>query len=177
MRRGRRQTSVFDLRTPGKTPGWDGKVEDGQPYGQGAALAVQLAEVALVAPASGHAVLVHRSGRTVVRVASARGAFVVKVDTDGDGLTREAQTRAYLRTCGVPIDLPTAGPSGDPAWLVLPWVEGKALSSSMPVQARQKVGALLARIHALPGGRPPPQDQSSGTSTHCSPSWSRQERM
>ncbi|MVN89480.1 phosphotransferase, partial [Deinococcus sp. HMF7620] len=39
-------------------------------------------------------------------------------------------------------------------------MEGEALSSSTPVQAQRKVGALLARIHAQPGGRPPPQDQT-----------------
>nr|WP_255639196.1 aminoglycoside phosphotransferase family protein [Deinococcus betulae] len=124
------------------------------------ALAVQLAEVALAAPVSGHAVLVNRSDRTVVRVESARGPFVVKLDTVGDGLTREAEAREYLRTYGVLINPPTAGPSGEPAWVVLPWVEGEALSSSTPVQAQRKVGALLARIHALPGGRPPPQNQT-----------------
>ncbi len=122
--------------------------------------AARLAGVVLAAPLHGHRVLVSRPDRLALQVTTAEGRFVLKLEEAGDGLTREVAARTFLRARGFPVAAPVARGADGWTWLLLPWVDGLPLTGESPLAARRAAGALLARLHAVPGERPPPQQQT-----------------
>ena len=122
--------------------------------------AARLAGVVLATPIHGHRVLVSRPDRLVIQVTTAKGRFVLKLEGAGDGLTREVAARTCLQARGFPVAAPVAHGADGWTWLLLPWVDGLPLTGESPLAAQQAAGALLARLHAGPGERPPPQQQT-----------------
>ncbi|NTY00407.1 aminoglycoside phosphotransferase family protein [Deinococcus sp. JMULE3] len=122
--------------------------------------AARLAGVVLATPLHGYRVLVSRLDRLVIQVTTPKGRFVLKLEEAGDGLTREVAARTFLRARGFPVAAPVARGTDGWEWLLLPWVDGLPLTGESPLAAQQAAGALLARLHAVPGERPPPQQQT-----------------
>lgn len=99
-------------------------------------------------------VLVDRPGRVVARVDTDHGAVVVKHDTSRTGVNAEYAANRRLAGAGLPVANVLHHHDGEPAWLVLSWIDGTALTSASSPSAKRHAGALLRRVHALGGSAP-----------------------
>jgi len=103
-------------------------------------------------------ILSKRSSRLVCRIETLTGVFAVKADEQVDAFRPEIEALNYLVDHAFPVQTPVGGMPGPPAILMLPWSEGVSLNGHASPQALHQVGALLARLHRLPGTRPLPAE-------------------
>jgi Ser/Thr protein kinase RdoA (MazF antagonist) len=106
-------------------------------------------------------VLVDTPTRLVAKVDTDAGPLVVKRDAAPDAFAVEVAAHQLLGAAGLPVAPVLAQRSVAPAYLVLPWTEGVALSSASARNVRREAGATLRRVHRLgadaapePAGRP-----------------------
>jgi aminoglycoside phosphotransferase (APT) family kinase protein len=105
-------------------------------------------------------ILVQRLGRLVARVDTSTGPVVVKADAVAGSLVGEVGAIRRLDAAGLPVPQVLASVDGPPAYVLLRWIEGEALSSSAVASAQVAAGRALRRVHSLGGGPPYPGGQS-----------------
>lgn len=108
-------------------------------------------------PASGTSTLQQRPGRLVARVETTAGPVVIKAATEANAFVAEEAAVRRLADHDLPVARIIADSPGPPAYLVLSWIAGDALSSASPAAAQRAAGELLRRVHAL---GPDPADLS-----------------
>lgn len=105
-------------------------------------------------------VLVDRPSRLTARVDTDSGPLIVKRDQGENAFAVEVAAHELLSAAGLPVARVLAQRAAAPAYLVLPWIDGAALSSASSVHVQREAGVLLRRVHELrdlagePGGRP-----------------------
>jgi aminoglycoside phosphotransferase (APT) family kinase protein len=122
---------------------------------------VELARCGLAAVGSGDTgaitTLQQRTGRLIARAQTASGPVAVKVAADADAFVAEAAAIRRLAAHGLPVATILHHTPGPPAYLVLSWIEGDALSSATSSPgAQHAVGALLRHVHTI--GHTPGQE-------------------
>lgn len=100
-------------------------------------------------------VLAARNERVTLKQVEAGGTPVVrKVSRVADGFASEVAARETLTRLDLPVASPLSYELGAPSVLTLPWITGSAIGPSTPPPLLEEVGALLAAVHAQPGGPP-----------------------
>nr|WP_240977877.1 aminoglycoside phosphotransferase family protein [Planctomonas sp. JC2975] len=95
-------------------------------------------------------VLAQQEDRLTVLFREGEGRpIVVKMSPKADEFGREVRARTLLAKAGMPVLLPSGHQRIAPSTLTLPWIPGDALSERHPRAVCERVGALLARVHAV----------------------------